>query len=157
MVGAVAEDGDAPTGPLCAAGPRTGKAKKQYCWWITMSFPYPETVARLGLKTPDDFTPDTFLEMVRAAHVARGIQLDEAVVFTEKHQCTNAGGERLKHLNALVRTNRSALTRPKRSGPNTGPHPLRCNAGFGMSPNFVLSCSTRTSNSAGASATARAR
>ena len=104
MVGAVAEDGDAPTGPLCAAGPRTGKAKKQYCWWITMSFPYPEMVARLGLKTPDDFTPDTFLEMVRAAHVARGIQLDEAVVFTEKHQCTNAGGERLKHLNALVRT-----------------------------------------------------
>ena len=71
LVGAVAEDGDAPTGPLCAAGPRTGTAQKQYCWWITMSFPYPETVARLGLKTPDDFTPDTFLEMVLAAHVAR--------------------------------------------------------------------------------------
>mmetsp|Transcript_1143 Transcript_1143/g.4496 ORF Transcript_1143/g.4496 Transcript_1143/m.4496 type:complete len:275 (-) Transcript_1143:1405-2229(-) len=55
--------------------------------------------------------------------------------------------------NAFVRTNAKPRIRPNSNGPNTGPHPERCSAGLGMSPNLSCSWSTSTSNSAGASCT----
>jgi hypothetical protein len=55
--------------------------------------------------------------------------------------------------NAFVRTNDSARIRPNSNGPNTGPHPLLCSVGLGMSPNLSCSWSTSTSNSAGARCT----
>lgn len=80
-----------------------GTARRQYCWWITFPFPYEDTVTRLGLKTPDDFTRESFLEACRAAHTAAGIDVVEGAVFLEKHVRTDNAGQRLVHLNALVR------------------------------------------------------
>eukprot|EP00973_Karenia_brevis_P080160 11119783-Karenia_brevis.AAC.1 len=98
-----------PTGPYEDGNARAGRARRQLVWWITFSFPYVSTVERLGLKTPDDMNTDgkqgrqTFLGMVRRAHVAAGIALVEAAVFLEKHARTDAAGRRLPHLNCLVR------------------------------------------------------
>jgi len=45
---------DGPTGPFeSGSSARQGRAKRQYTWWITFSYPYPETVARLNPRTPD--------------------------------------------------------------------------------------------------------
>ena len=53
---------DGPTGPYeSGANTRAGRARRQYTWWITMPFPYPETVARLNLRTPDDFDHQSVL------------------------------------------------------------------------------------------------
>ena len=54
------EEPDGPTGPYeSASSTREGRAKRQYTWWMTMSYPYPETVARLNLRTPEGDTADT--------------------------------------------------------------------------------------------------
>ncbi len=43
------------------------------------------------------------MEAVRHAHREAGITVEEGLVFKERHQRTNAAGEPLPHLNALVR------------------------------------------------------
>ena len=82
-----------PTGPL-----QKGRGVQgQYVYWITMSHPLDETVARLGLKVPGDFSREEFSKLVVEAHAANNIELVETVVFLEPH----ANG--LKHHNCLVR------------------------------------------------------
>ena len=92
------------TGPLVQAGTRTGSARRQYCWWITFSFPYEDTVANLGLQTPAAFTRQSWADVVRDVHDAAGISLHEMVIFKEFHERTDASGQRLPHYNALVRS-----------------------------------------------------
>ena len=95
---------DGPTGPFeSGSSARQGRAKRQYTWWITFSYPYPETVARLNLRTPDEFDHQTFQDLILDIHQAANIAPVEMVVFKEKHQRTNAAGERLIHWNSLVR------------------------------------------------------
>ena len=91
------------TGPVQTRDGSTGTARRQYCWWITFPFPYEDTVTRLGLKTPADFTRESFFEACKRSHTAAGIELVEGAVFLEKHVRTDGQGERLVHLNALVR------------------------------------------------------
>ena len=71
---------DEPTGPLEVGNTHAGKPKRQYCWWATFSYPYAETVARKGLKMPDDFTRESFGEAVKAAHAKLGVPLEEVDV-----------------------------------------------------------------------------
>jgi hypothetical protein len=70
----------------------------QYVYWIVMSHPLPDTVQRLGLKTPADFDHDSFRVLVVAAHETVGVELVETACFVEPH----ANG--LPHLNLLVRS-----------------------------------------------------
>ena len=91
-----------PTGPQEAAG-RDGSAR-QYCWWITFPFPYAVTVVRLQLKTPAEYTRQSFLDEVKRAYERVGVPILEAVVFLEKHRRRGADGERLPHLNVLAKT-----------------------------------------------------
>ena len=104
---AAAEAGDAegqPTGPLEAgSSTRAGRGRRQYCWWITFPFPYPETVARLNLKTPAEYEHASFLAEVLAVHQAAQIAPVEIAIFKETHLRTGANGERLPHFNALCR------------------------------------------------------
>ena len=39
------------TGPYEEGTTRAGRAKRQWCWWVTFAFPYAATVASLGLAT----------------------------------------------------------------------------------------------------------
>jgi len=91
------------TGPVQLRDGSTGTARRQYCWWITFPFPYEDTVTRLGLITPNDFTRESFLEACKVAHTAAGVDVVEGAVFLEKHVRTDSAGQRLPHLNALVR------------------------------------------------------
>ena len=99
-----------PTGPREQGNTREGRARRQYCWWITFAFPYVETVQRLGLSTPSDLAVDgkggrqKFLEIVRAAHEAVHIDVLECAVFLERHLRTDSSGNRLPHLNCLVKS-----------------------------------------------------
>ena len=99
-----------PCGQLAPVTPppagRARRAGSTYCWWITLSYPLPETVERLGLKTPDDFTREQWLETVRSAHDQARVQLEEVAVFLELHMRTDGAGRRLPHLNALCRSSR---------------------------------------------------
>lgn len=95
---------DTPSGPRDAAGARGGRARRQYCWWVTFSYPLPETVARLGLKTPDEFTRETFCDTIRAAYTKAKVSLEEVAVFRELHERADDSGRRLPHLNALCRS-----------------------------------------------------
>ena len=95
---------DQPTGPRDTAATRAGRARRQYCWWVTFAYPLPDTVQRLGLKTPDNFTRQSWLEAVRTAHEKARVKLDEAAVFLERHQRTDGTGRRLPHLNAVCRS-----------------------------------------------------
>lgn len=70
----------------------------QYVYWIVMSHPRPETVQRLGLKTPADFDRDSFRELVVTCHETAGVEVVETACFLEPH----ANG--LPHLNLLVRS-----------------------------------------------------
>ena len=95
---------DKPTGPREEGSSRNGKARRQYCWWITFAYPFPDTVLRLGLKTPDDFTRQTLLEAMQTAYAKAKCTLHEAAVFMELHKRTDEGGRRLPHLNVLTRS-----------------------------------------------------
>jgi hypothetical protein len=70
----------------------------QYVYSIVMSHPRPETVQRLGLKTPADFDRESFRALVVACHGTVGVELVETACFLEPH----ANG--LPHLNLLVRS-----------------------------------------------------
>ena len=101
-----APDPDEATGPREAGNARAGRARRQYCWWITLAYPYPETVARLSLRTPDDFSRQEFCVLVRECHVEARVTLTEAAVFLEYHgpHRLRQTGERLPHLNCLTRS-----------------------------------------------------
>lgn len=67
-------------------------------YWITQAHPKPETVERLGLKTPADFTREEFSALVVQVHTACGVTLEETATFRELHE------NGLPHNNCLVRS-----------------------------------------------------
>lgn len=73
---------------LVSAGPsQNGRGRHgQYVYLITMAHPTPENVQQLSLKTPADFTRDSFRELVVEAHAAVGVTLMETVCFREPHE-----------------------------------------------------------------------
>ena len=84
---------DAPTGP-----PQHGmNCPGQYVYWISMPHPKPETVARLGLRLPSEFSREAFSELLVKAHAECDVDIVETVTFLEPH----ASG--LPHQNLLVR------------------------------------------------------
>ena len=92
-----------PSGPVEERGSRQGIARRQYCWWITFSYPYASTVQQHGLRTPANFTRQTFLDLCRECHQGAGVALVEVVIFLEKHQRVDDEGNRLPRLNALTK------------------------------------------------------
>ena len=110
-----AEPSSGSTGPLSEQGSRAGWGRRQYCWWITFSHPHEVTAAQQDLKTPSSLAEpkrETFLKAVQEAHAAAGTPIEEAAVFLEKHQRTDSEGNRLVHLNALVRAKEPYSWRP---------------------------------------------
>ena len=73
LMEAAPRDGDAPGGDARAVlvpnGPeQRGRGQRgQYVYWITFSHPHAEAAERLGLKTPGDFTKETFRQLVVGA------------------------------------------------------------------------------------------
>lgn len=63
---------DGPTNRT-KAPPARDEGKRQYTWWMTLGYPYPATVARLNLRTPDDFDHQSFFEFVLDVHQAANI------------------------------------------------------------------------------------
>lgn len=86
--------------------PLTGPLQKgqgvagQYVYWICMAHPFAETVEAQGVKIPDDFTRDTFRELIVEAQRHQGVELLESVCLLEPH----ASGK--MHLNLFVRARR---------------------------------------------------
>jgi len=65
----VAADGGMSAADLDLLGgpPQKGSGKPgQYCYWVTQPRPKPETVERLGLKTPRDFIREEFTKLLQA-------------------------------------------------------------------------------------------
>ena len=58
-VAAPAADADQPTGPQQRGRGSSG----QYVYWVTQVYPKAETIARLGVKTPDDFDRAAFMDL----------------------------------------------------------------------------------------------
>ncbi len=69
----------------------------QYVYWIVMPHLTPETLALTQVKTPAEFTHDSFRELVVEAHTACDITVEETACFLEPH----ANG--LPHFNLLAR------------------------------------------------------
>ena len=80
-----------PTGPHQAGRGVVG----QYVYWITMPHPTPETAHRL--KSPTDYTRESFRQTVCRAHEENGVIVLEAGTFQELHSHGKV------HLNCLVR------------------------------------------------------
>ena len=68
----------------------------QYVHWTAMPQPTPETSAQTQVRTPADFTHDSFRELVVEARAACDTMLEETACFLEPR----ANG--LPHLNLLV-------------------------------------------------------
>jgi hypothetical protein len=92
-----------PTGPREKRGARAGQPRRQYCWWVTFPFPYDQTIQRLQLKTPADFDRDSFSKLCVEAFAHGGWEVQETANFLELHLRTDANGDRLPHLNCLLR------------------------------------------------------
>ena len=86
--------------PLSGPGGQTGRGTPgQDVYWICMAHPTQETlVAKPGMKTPVDFSRESFTELVVNVHSGCGVELEEVACFLEPH----ANGQ--PHLNALVRS-----------------------------------------------------
>ena len=86
--------------PLSGPGGQTGRsAPGQYMHWICMAHPTQETlVAKLGMKTPADFSREYFTELVINVHSGCDVEFEEVACFLEPR----ANGQ--PHLNALVRS-----------------------------------------------------
>ena len=84
---------------LVSSGPpqRGRGVHGQYVYLIVFSHPHEETVRRLQLRTPADFTRESFRALSVESHAAAGVEVVETAAFAERH--TN--GE--VHLNLLVR------------------------------------------------------
>ena len=88
-----AKPDEQPTGP-----DQTGRGKPgQYVYWIVFSHPTEDSIQRLGLRTPAEFTRDLFSQLMVQVHKDCSVQLVEAANFLEPH----ASGK--PHLNVLVR------------------------------------------------------
>ena len=69
-------DGE-PTGPR-----QMGRGVQgQYVYWVCMAHPKPETVGRLRLKVPSDFSREAFSDLMIKAHRESGITIVETAVF----------------------------------------------------------------------------
>ena len=69
--------------PLNGPGGQTGRrAPGQYVYWICMAHPTQETlVAKPGMKTPADFSRESFTELVVNVHSSSGVELAEVACF----------------------------------------------------------------------------
>ena len=82
-----------PNGP-----PQRGRGVNgQYVYWITMSHPTVETVQSLGVKTPAEFTRESFAELIVQAHKSCSINIVAPAILLELHANGNP------HLNCHVR------------------------------------------------------
>ena len=65
---------EAPAAPIQADETPTGPQQRgrgssgQYVYWVTHVYPKPETIARLGVWTPDDFDRAAFMELIVKVH-----------------------------------------------------------------------------------------
>ena len=85
--------------PLSGPGQRGRGVPGQYVYWICMAHPTPETLAKKAdIKTPADFSRESFTELVVKVHTESGVTLEETACFLEPH----ANGQ--PHLNLLVRS-----------------------------------------------------
>jgi hypothetical protein len=89
---------DTPTGPA----QRGRGVQGQYVYWVVQVYPKPETIARLGLKTPDDFDREAFRELIVKVHEEcfSGLKVFETKSFREPHE----NGQ--PHNNLLMRCNK---------------------------------------------------
>ena len=61
---------EAPAAPVQADETPTGPQQRgrgssgQYVYWVTRVYPKPETIARLGVRTPHDFDRAAFIELI---------------------------------------------------------------------------------------------
>jgi len=62
-----------------------------------MPHPKPETVAEHGMKVPEEFTRQEFIDLGVEVHTACGVQLEECACFREPHE------DGQPHLNLLGR------------------------------------------------------
>ena len=69
----------------------------QYVYWITFANPSPESMERLGLQPPSNFTRESFGDLVVKAHRDKGMLPIETACFLEQH----ANGQ--VHHNCLIR------------------------------------------------------
>ena len=71
--------------PLSGPGGQTGRsANGQYVYWICMAHPTQETlVAKPGMKTPADFSRESFTELVVNVHYSCTAELEEVACFLE--------------------------------------------------------------------------
>ena len=76
-----------PAPRLDSDGPgQNGRAKQgQYVYLIVFSRPASETVQRLRLKTPADFSKTQFRDLALQCHTAHGVDLVETAAFVEPH------------------------------------------------------------------------
>ena len=86
--------------PLNGPGGQTGRsAPGQYVYCTCMAHPTQETlVAKPGMKTPADFSRESFTELVVNVHSSCGVELEEVACFLEPR----ANGQ--PHLNVLLRS-----------------------------------------------------
>ena len=71
--------------PLALTGQRGRGIHGQYVYWIVMAFPTPETMAKRGVRTPDDFTHDSFTALVVQVLGSCDAPLEETICFREPH------------------------------------------------------------------------
>ena len=81
-----------PTGPV----QRGRGCNGHYVYWICFQHPNAETIAEQNLKTPRDFTRESFSALIVQAHRECGISIVQTATFQEP----NANGK--FHLNCLV-------------------------------------------------------
>ena len=112
--------------PLSGPGGQTGRgAPGQYVYWICMAHPTQETlVAKPGMKTPADFSRESFTELVVNVHSSCTVELEEVACFLEPR----AKGQ--PHLDALVRSLRQyrwkSVAEPHASAPHSEQLPVKC-------------------------------
>ena len=112
--------------PLNGPGGQAGRsAHEQYEYWICMAHPTQETlVAKPGMKTPADFSRESFTELVVNVHSSCSVELEEVACFLEPH----ANGQ--PHLDALVRSLRQyrwkSVAEAHASAPHSEQLPVKC-------------------------------
>lgn len=66
--------------------PQRGRGVQgQYVYWITMARPKQETLDRLGLKAPENYTREEFSQLVVKAHRECEVEVIETSCFLEPH------------------------------------------------------------------------
>ena len=92
-----------PPVPTPADGGASGPPQRgrgyngQYVYWITQAHPTAESVRKLGLKVPGDFSRQSFGELTVKVHAECGIAIVETACFLEPHE------NGLLHNNVLIR------------------------------------------------------